>query len=60
MFNLLEELKNLVMESDYNTDQKIYLINNFAENEIYDSVNVDSYMVIMNICSAFVLVRENA
>lgn len=56
IFNLLEELKNIIIESKFNIQQKIFLIDNFAKNEVYDSVNVDSKIIIMNIASLFVLV----
>lgn len=54
IFNLLEELKNIVIESKLLTNQKIYLIDNFAFNEMYDSVNVDPKNIIMIVTSLFV------
>lgn len=56
IFNLLEELKNIVISSKFNTAQKIYLVDNLAQNEIYDSVNVDPKNIIMIISSLFVIV----
>jgi DNA polymerase III delta prime subunit len=56
IFNLLEELKNIVISSNFNTSQKIYLIENFAQNEVYDSVNVDPKNILMIISSLFVIV----
>lgn len=58
IFNLLEELKNIVLESDFSTGQKIFLIDNFAKNEIYDSVNVDSKNILMIISSLFVILPK--
>lgn len=59
IFNLLDELKNLVMSRELTTTEKIYLIDNFAKNEEYDSVSVDQKNLIMNIASLFVLVNKN-
>ncbi|XWV25253.1 putative replication factor c small subunit [Tupanvirus deep ocean] len=56
IFNLLEELKNIIMESKFTTNQKIYLIDNLAQNEIYDAVNVDPKNILMIISSLFVIV----
>lgn len=56
IFNLLEELKNIVITSKFTTNQKIYLIDNFAQNEVYDSVNVDPKNILMIISSLFVIV----
>lgn len=58
IFNLLDELKNIVMESEFSIKQKIYLIDNFAVHEIYDSVNVDSKNILMIICSLFVIISK--
>jgi len=58
IFNLLEELKNIVMASKFNTKQKIFLIDNFAKNEIYDAVNVDPKNILMILCSLFVIVPQ--
>lgn len=55
IFNLLEELKNMVVNSELSVEQKIFLIDNFANNELYDSVNVDPKCIIMIISSLFVL-----
>jgi len=59
IFNLLDELKNLVMDSKLTPQSKIFLIDNFAKNEEYDSVNVDQKNIIMNISSLFLLVNKN-
>uniref|UniRef100_A0A6C0CAG9 AAA+ ATPase domain-containing protein n=1 Tax=viral metagenome TaxID=1070528 RepID=A0A6C0CAG9_9ZZZZ len=59
IFNLLDELKNFVMNSKISATKKIFLIDNFAKNEEYDSVNVDQKNIIMNISSLFVLVNKN-
>ena len=56
IFNLLDELKNIILESNFTTKQKIYLIDNFAMNEVYDSINIDQKNIMMNIVSLFVLV----
>ena len=56
IFNLLDELKNIIMNSKFNIKQKIYLIDNFAQNEVYDSVNVDPKIILMNIASLFILI----
>ncbi|QGR53844.1 replication factor c small subunit [Moumouvirus maliensis] len=58
IFNLLSELKNIVLDSDLLDDQKIFLIDNFAKNEYYDAVNVDSKNIIMILASLFVCVSE--
>ena len=58
IFNLLEELKNIVISSDFNTNQKIFIIDNFAKIEVYDSVNVDILNIIMILSSLFVLVSR--
>lgn len=56
IFNLLSELKNTVMESKFMLGQKIFLINNFAQNETYDAVNVDPRIIMMTLASLFVIV----
>jgi DNA polymerase III delta prime subunit len=56
IFNLLEELKNIVITSKFTTRQKIFLIDGFANNEIYDAVNVDTKIILMTISSLFVIV----
>ncbi|AKI79275.1 putative replication factor c small subunit [Acanthamoeba polyphaga mimivirus] len=58
IFNLLEELKNIVMESKFTTSQKIFLIDNFAKTEMYDSVNVDSNNILMILACLFVFVNN--
>ena len=58
IFNLLEELKNIVMESKFTTNQKIFLVDNFARAEIYDSVNVDSKNILMIIASLFMIISN--
>ena len=55
VFNLLNELKNSTLGSDLPLEQKIYLIDNFALSEIYDSVNVDPKNIVTNIISLFIL-----
>lgn len=57
IFNLLDELKNIIMESKLTTNQKIYIIDNLAQNEIYDSVNVDPKIIIMILASIFVSIN---
>ena len=56
IFNLLEELKNSVISSNLTIDQKIFLIDNLAKNEVYDAVNVDPKNIIMIISSLFVII----
>ena len=56
IFNLLEELKNIVMESKLTNNQKIFLIDNFAQIEVYDAVNVDFKNIVMIISSLFLLI----
>jgi len=56
IFNLLEELKNIVISSKFTKKQKIFLIDGFARNEVYDSVNVDPKNILMIISSLFVIV----
>ena len=58
IFNLLDELNSIVMKSSLKTKQKIFIIDHFAKSEIYDSVNVDPTIIIMNICSLFVVVSD--
>ena len=56
IFNLLEELKNVViLEKNYTTAQKLFLIDNFAKNEVYESVNIGQKNIIMIIASMFVI-----
>ena len=55
IFNLLDELMKIVIGSKFTTKQKIYLIDSLAQNEIYDSMNIDQKSIIMNIASEFVL-----
>ncbi|BCS83033.1 putative replication factor c small subunit [Cotonvirus japonicus] len=54
IFNLLQELKNIVMDSDLNIEQKLFLVDNFAKNEVYDAVNVDSKNILMILACLFV------
>lgn len=58
IFNLLEELKNIILEGNLSTNKKLYLIDNLAKNEIYDSVNIESKIIIMIIISMFIMVDE--
>ena len=58
IFNLLEELKNQIIGSDLSLRQKIFLIDHFAKNEVYDAVNIDTKNIIMIITSLFVLVDQ--
>jgi DNA polymerase III delta prime subunit len=58
IFNLLNELKNYVLANKFDDDQKIYLLDNFAQYEIYDSVNVDPFNITIMICSLFVMPQE--
>jgi replication factor C subunit 3/5 len=55
IFSLLDELKNIILNSNFTTKQKIYLIDNFATNEIYDSINIDQKNIVMNIASLFII-----
>lgn len=55
IFNLLDELTKIIICSNYTIAQKIYLIDNLAQDEIYDSMNIDQKSIIMNICGLFVL-----
>jgi len=54
--SLLREINNYIIKSDMILHKKIYIINAIAQNEIYDSVSVDSRNIIMGIVSAFVLI----
>lgn len=56
IFNLLNVLKNIILKSDYTIKQKIYLIDNLATNEVYDSINIDHKNIIINIVSLFIIV----
>ena len=58
VFNLLDELKNIVLASKFSNSQKIYLIDHLAQNEIYDAANVDLSVIVMIIASLFVVMRE--
>lgn len=58
IFNLLEELKNIVISSKLTTNQKIFLIDNFSQNEVYDAVNVDPKNILMIVSSLFVLISN--
>jgi len=56
IFNLLDELKNIILECKTLQDhQKIYLIDNFGKNEIYDSVGVDSINILLTLTSLFLI-----
>lgn len=55
LFNLLSELKKSVMAHKLTTDQKIFLIDNFAKCETYDSLNIEPRIILMNVASLFVL-----
>lgn len=55
--NLLDTLHKLVMDSDYDVKQKIFIVNNLSKCQIYDSVNVDTKIIIMNISSIFILIN---
>jgi len=60
IFNLLNELKNYIITSkNFNDMQKIFLIDNFAKYEVYDSVNIDAFNIIIVICSLFVVIKKN-
>ena len=58
IFNLLEELKNIVITSNFSTKQKIFLVDSFAQNEVYDAVNVDPRNILMIISSLFVMISN--
>lgn len=58
IFNLLDELHNIVINSNLKNKQKIFLIDNFAKNEIYDSVNVDPNIIVMIIASIFIMLKN--
>lgn len=58
LFNLLNELVAITINSSFTTTQKTYLINNFAINEICDSVNVDTKIISMSIVSLFLIVNN--
>lgn len=55
MSNLLDELRNSIVKSDYSINSKIFLIDNLARSEYYDSFNVDSRNIILIITSSFLL-----
>lgn len=59
IFNLLEEIKNLIFLSKMTTNQKIFIVDNLATNEIYDSVHVDQKNIIMIICCLFVMLERH-
>ena len=58
IFNLLEELKNFVLESQLSLCQKIYLIGNFSDCEVYDSYSIDVFNIVAVICGIFYCVRN--
>lgn len=59
MQNLFDELNIIILDSKkFNLDQKIFLIDNLAKSEVYDSVNIDVNQLIYNICSMFLLVKQ--
>lgn len=55
IFNLLDYLKNLVIESKFDNNQKMYIIENMAKCQIYDSANIDTQNTIMILSSIFLL-----
>lgn len=59
MFNLLAELKDHVIQGKACDENKIYLIDNFAQIEIYDSINFDLKNMVINLCSLFLLLPKN-
>jgi len=59
IFNLLDGLKNNVIAGNFSSDEKIFLLENFAEIEVYDSVNVDFKITTMIIVGLFVLLGEH-
>jgi replication factor C subunit 3/5 len=58
VFNLLDILKDIILESDFTLKQKIYLIDNLATNEIYDSININYKTIVINIISLFVIAND--
>lgn len=59
IFNLLDNLKNSVIDNTNLSDvHKLFLIDNFAKIEIYDSVNIDQNINIINITSLFILASQ--
>jgi len=59
MYNLLDNLKKKIIDSSYlDNIKKIFLIDNFAKIEVYDSVNIDQNNTIMILCSLFVLIKK--
>ncbi|MEM0354188.1 MAG: AAA family ATPase [Thermoplasmata archaeon] len=58
IYNLLENFKDDVLNSNFTTNQKIYLLDNMAHIEVYDAVNMDPTNIIMNLASLFVLVKN--
>ena len=59
MPNLLEEIKKYVMQSTLSISNKIYILDNLAHNEVYDSVSIDSKNIIMGIVGLFVIVANS-
>ena len=51
--NILEKMGEYVINTDFPVDKKIKIINKLATFEIYDSVNVDSHINMINIISSF-------
>ena len=59
IFNLLNELKNHVISTNkFDDSQKIFILDHFAQYEIYDSVNVDPFNIVIMICSLFVVITK--
>lgn len=54
ILNLLEELRTLIIESSYDQQQKIYLLDQLATYEIADSVSVAPRIIVAGFCGLFV------
>ena len=56
--NLLEEIKKYVIQSSLSIKDKIYILDNLARNEIYDSVSIDPKNIIMGIIGSFIIIAD--
>lgn len=55
---LLEELKNEILQSELSIPQKIFIIDKFAQSELYDISNIDWTIIVTIIASIFILSND--
>lgn len=56
--NLLEEIKKYTLKSNMLVSKKIYIIDELAKYEIYDSVSIDPNNIIMSIVGIFIQLKN--